>query len=225
MTYDSILWGHCVCNALSSNNCIILFCVYWWSSSFLFVPLQLDPQTVQSKNWHMDVIEMNGVLIYFSLNILILLHYCLTQSFLWLMCDLSHYLISFQIKVEFSMKFTSRDLSLKRTPSKKQSGVFGVKISVVTKWVKYQALKSVWNENPPYLFSKRMLLISLWMISLCICLFFYLIMITVFSNCLDAKSKTALVFHLGNTAINTTLISRLPKPNNRVKTLIHNLFT
>ncbi|KAI7812351.1 putative active breakpoint cluster region-related protein [Triplophysa rosa] len=38
-----------------------------------------------------------------------------------------------QIKVEFSMKFTSRDLSLKRTPSKKQSGVFGVKISVVTK--------------------------------------------------------------------------------------------
>lgn len=39
-----------------------------------------------------------------------------------------------QIKVEFSMKFTSRDLSLKRTPSKKQSGVFGVKISVVTKY-------------------------------------------------------------------------------------------
>uniref|UniRef100_A0A8B9KG77 ABR activator of RhoGEF and GTPase n=1 Tax=Astyanax mexicanus TaxID=7994 RepID=A0A8B9KG77_ASTMX len=59
--------------------------------------VQLDPQTVQSKNWHVDVIEMNG------------------------------------IKVEFSMKFTSRDLSLKRTPSKKQSGVFGVKISVVTK--------------------------------------------------------------------------------------------
>ncbi|XP_042612777.1 active breakpoint cluster region-related protein-like isoform X1 [Cyprinus carpio] len=59
--------------------------------------VQLDPQAVQSKNWHMDVIEMNG------------------------------------IKVEFSMKFTTRDLSLKRTPSKKQSGVFGVKISVVTK--------------------------------------------------------------------------------------------
>ncbi|XP_029704497.1 active breakpoint cluster region-related protein isoform X2 [Takifugu rubripes] len=59
--------------------------------------VQLDPQTVQSKNWHMDIIEMNG------------------------------------IKVEFSMKFTSRDLSLKRTPSKKQSGVFGVKINVVTK--------------------------------------------------------------------------------------------
>ncbi|XP_059511325.1 active breakpoint cluster region-related protein [Stegostoma tigrinum] len=37
------------------------------------------------------------------------------------------------IDVELSMKFTSRDLSLKRTPSKKQSGVFGVKINVVTK--------------------------------------------------------------------------------------------
>uniref|UniRef100_A0A803YQJ2 Active breakpoint cluster region-related protein n=1 Tax=Meleagris gallopavo TaxID=9103 RepID=A0A803YQJ2_MELGA len=59
--------------------------------------IQLDPQAVQTKNWHMDVIEMNG------------------------------------IKVEFSMKFTSRDMSLKRTPSKKQTGVFGVKISVVTK--------------------------------------------------------------------------------------------
>ncbi|XP_069617231.1 active breakpoint cluster region-related protein isoform X5 [Ranitomeya imitator] len=58
---------------------------------------KLDPQAVQSKNWHMDVIEMNG------------------------------------IKVEFSMKFSSRDMSLKRTPSKKQTGVFGVKISVVTK--------------------------------------------------------------------------------------------
>ncbi|XP_034360696.1 active breakpoint cluster region-related protein isoform X2 [Arvicanthis niloticus] len=59
--------------------------------------IQLDPQTVESKNWHTDVIEMNG------------------------------------IKVEFSMKFTSRDMSLKRTPSKKQTGVFGVKINVVTK--------------------------------------------------------------------------------------------
>ncbi|XP_041053269.1 active breakpoint cluster region-related protein isoform X3 [Carcharodon carcharias] len=37
------------------------------------------------------------------------------------------------IEVELSMKFTTRDLSLKRTPSKKQSGVFGVKINVVTK--------------------------------------------------------------------------------------------
>lgn len=44
--------------------------------------------------------------------------------------------MSSQIKVEFSMKFTSRDMSLKRTPSKKQTGVFGVKISVVTKCVR-----------------------------------------------------------------------------------------
>lgn len=29
--------------------------------SFLLSVFQLDPQTVQSKNWHMDVIEMNGV--------------------------------------------------------------------------------------------------------------------------------------------------------------------
>lgn len=46
-----------------------------------------------------------------------------------------HLFVPVQIKVEFSMKFTSRDLSLKRTPSKKQSGVFGVKINVVTKCV------------------------------------------------------------------------------------------
>lgn len=48
------------------------------------------------------------------------------------MC-LPHFPPPKQIKVEFSMKFTSRDMSLKRTPSKKQTGVFGVKISVVTK--------------------------------------------------------------------------------------------
>lgn len=40
------------------------------------------------------------------------------------------------------MKFTSRDLSLKRTPSKKQSGVFGVKINVVTKYVCFCKLPS-----------------------------------------------------------------------------------
>lgn len=33
------------------------------------------------------------------------------------------------------MKFTSREFSLKRMPSCKQAGVFGVKISTVTKWV------------------------------------------------------------------------------------------
>uniref|UniRef100_A0A8C7K8M6 BCR activator of RhoGEF and GTPase n=1 Tax=Oncorhynchus kisutch TaxID=8019 RepID=A0A8C7K8M6_ONCKI len=37
------------------------------------------------------------------------------------------------IEVKLSMKFTSREFSLKRMPSRKQSGVFGVKISVVTK--------------------------------------------------------------------------------------------
>lgn len=47
----------------------------------------------------------------------------------------SCFVFGHQLKVEFSMKFTSRDLSLKRTPSKKQSGVFGVKINVVTKYV------------------------------------------------------------------------------------------
>ncbi len=52
-----------------------------------------------------------------------------------------------QIKVEFSMKFTSRDLSLKRTPSKKQSGVFGVKINVVTKYV----CSCYWDQNELWL--------------------------------------------------------------------------
>uniref|UniRef100_H3D1K2 BCR activator of RhoGEF and GTPase n=1 Tax=Tetraodon nigroviridis TaxID=99883 RepID=H3D1K2_TETNG len=37
------------------------------------------------------------------------------------------------IDVKLSMKFTSREFSLKRMPSRKQSGVFGVKINVVTK--------------------------------------------------------------------------------------------
>ncbi|GAA6226593.1 breakpoint cluster region protein [Lates japonicus] len=37
------------------------------------------------------------------------------------------------IEVKLSMKFVSREFSLKRMPSRKQSGVFGVKINVVTK--------------------------------------------------------------------------------------------
>uniref|UniRef100_A0A7N6B0P7 Uncharacterized protein n=1 Tax=Anabas testudineus TaxID=64144 RepID=A0A7N6B0P7_ANATE len=37
------------------------------------------------------------------------------------------------IEVKLSMKFTSREFSLKRMPSRKQSGVFGVKINIVTK--------------------------------------------------------------------------------------------
>ncbi|XP_032823681.2 breakpoint cluster region protein isoform X2 [Petromyzon marinus] len=38
-----------------------------------------------------------------------------------------------EIEVKLSMKFTSREYSLKRMPSRKQTGVFGVKISIVTK--------------------------------------------------------------------------------------------
>uniref|UniRef100_A0A8C9YGW9 BCR activator of RhoGEF and GTPase n=1 Tax=Sander lucioperca TaxID=283035 RepID=A0A8C9YGW9_SANLU len=38
-----------------------------------------------------------------------------------------------KIEVKLSMKFTSREFSLKRMPSRKQSGVFGVKINIVTK--------------------------------------------------------------------------------------------
>ncbi|XP_029016955.2 LOW QUALITY PROTEIN: PH_BCR_vertebrate and RhoGAP_Bcr domain-containing protein [Betta splendens] len=37
------------------------------------------------------------------------------------------------VEVKLSMKFTSREFSLKRMPSRKQSGVFGVKINIVTK--------------------------------------------------------------------------------------------
>uniref|UniRef100_A0A8C6PVE4 BCR activator of RhoGEF and GTPase n=1 Tax=Nothobranchius furzeri TaxID=105023 RepID=A0A8C6PVE4_NOTFU len=37
------------------------------------------------------------------------------------------------IEVKLSVKFTSREFSLKRMPSRKQSGVFGVKINTVTK--------------------------------------------------------------------------------------------
>lgn len=59
--------------------------------------IQLDPQTLQDRDWQRTVIAMNG------------------------------------IEVKLSVKFTSREFSLKRMPSRKQTGVFGVKISVVTK--------------------------------------------------------------------------------------------
>ncbi|XP_015221791.2 breakpoint cluster region protein isoform X1 [Lepisosteus oculatus] len=59
--------------------------------------IQLDPQSLQGKDWQRTVISMNG------------------------------------IEVKLSMKFTSREFSLKRMPSRKQTGVFGVKIAVVTK--------------------------------------------------------------------------------------------
>ncbi|XP_063171922.1 breakpoint cluster region protein [Candoia aspera] len=59
--------------------------------------IQLDPHTLQDKDWQRTVILMNGV------------------------------------EVKLSVKFTSREFSLKRMPSRKQTGVFGVKIGVVTK--------------------------------------------------------------------------------------------
>ncbi|XP_066221620.1 breakpoint cluster region protein isoform X1 [Saccopteryx leptura] len=59
--------------------------------------VQLDPQTLQDRDWQRTVIAMNG------------------------------------IEVKLSVKFTSREFSLKRMPSRKQTGVFGVKIAVVTK--------------------------------------------------------------------------------------------
>uniref|UniRef100_A0A8C6HGN7 Breakpoint cluster region protein n=1 Tax=Mus spicilegus TaxID=10103 RepID=A0A8C6HGN7_MUSSI len=59
--------------------------------------VQLDPQTLQDRDWQRTVIDMNG------------------------------------IEVKLSVKFTSREFSLKRMPSRKQTGVFGVKIAVVTK--------------------------------------------------------------------------------------------
>ncbi|KAJ8346527.1 hypothetical protein SKAU_G00279280 [Synaphobranchus kaupii] len=59
--------------------------------------IQLDPQTLQGKDWQRTVIAMDG------------------------------------IEVKISMKFTSRELSPKRRSSQKTMGVFGVKISAVTK--------------------------------------------------------------------------------------------
>ena len=41
--------------------------------------------------------------------------------------------VFFKIEVKLSMKFTSREFSLKRMPSRRPMGVFGVKISTVTK--------------------------------------------------------------------------------------------
>ncbi|XP_038827094.1 breakpoint cluster region protein-like isoform X2 [Salvelinus namaycush] len=58
---------------------------------------ELDPQTLQAKDWQRTVIPMTGM------------------------------------EVNLSMKFTSREFSLKRMPSRKPMGVFGIKISTVTK--------------------------------------------------------------------------------------------
>uniref|UniRef100_A0A671KHH6 Uncharacterized protein n=1 Tax=Sinocyclocheilus anshuiensis TaxID=1608454 RepID=A0A671KHH6_9TELE len=68
--------------------------------------IQLDPQSLQGKDWQRTVISMNGV---------------------------SHLHLNRPIEVKLSMRFTSREFSLKRMPSRKQSGVFGVKIGSVTK--------------------------------------------------------------------------------------------
>lgn len=56
---------------LPLNSCLLLVMIsllrfaffrgHLRSYSLLLLHLQLDPQTVQTKNWHMDVIEMNGV--------------------------------------------------------------------------------------------------------------------------------------------------------------------
>uniref|UniRef100_A0A4W6GAV4 BCR activator of RhoGEF and GTPase n=1 Tax=Lates calcarifer TaxID=8187 RepID=A0A4W6GAV4_LATCA len=76
--------------------------------------IKLDPQTLQNKDWQRTVIAMNGVSV-------------------WLLLLLTVFLSLCQIEVKLSMKFASREFSLKRMPSRKQSGVFGVKINVVTK--------------------------------------------------------------------------------------------
>ncbi|KAI4816190.1 hypothetical protein KUCAC02_008527, partial [Chaenocephalus aceratus] len=59
--------------------------------------IQLDPASLQGKDWQRTVIPMNG------------------------------------IEVKLSIKFTTREFSLQRMPSRKPMGVFGVKISTVTK--------------------------------------------------------------------------------------------
>uniref|UniRef100_A0A7N6A3F4 BCR activator of RhoGEF and GTPase n=1 Tax=Anabas testudineus TaxID=64144 RepID=A0A7N6A3F4_ANATE len=74
--------------------------------------IPLDPQALQGKDWQRTVIPMNGVA---------MVTYSITVDFL------------LQIEVKLSIKFTSREFSLKRMPSRKPMGVFGVKISTVTK--------------------------------------------------------------------------------------------
>uniref|UniRef100_A0A665X7A4 BCR activator of RhoGEF and GTPase n=1 Tax=Echeneis naucrates TaxID=173247 RepID=A0A665X7A4_ECHNA len=81
--------------------------------------IQLDPQTLQGKDWQRTVIPMNGVM-YFLFPVDHILIIIIT-------------ICSNAIEVKLSMKFTSREFSLKRMPSRKPMGVFGVKISTVTK--------------------------------------------------------------------------------------------
>ncbi len=64
---------------------------------------------------------------------------------------------SLQIEVKLSMRFTSREFSLKRMPSRKQSGVFGVKIGAVTKWVTLPVNPVCdWYKYTIYRFNKNM---------------------------------------------------------------------
>uniref|UniRef100_A0A8C4EHL9 Breakpoint cluster region protein n=1 Tax=Dicentrarchus labrax TaxID=13489 RepID=A0A8C4EHL9_DICLA len=78
--------------------------------------IKLDPQTLQNKDWQRTVIAMNGVSVFTN---------PVKRDKVMIFCS--------RVEVKLSMKFTSREFSLKRMPSRKQSGVFGVKINVVTK--------------------------------------------------------------------------------------------
>lgn len=110
-----------------------------------FVFLQLDPQTLQSKDWQRTVIGLNGVSLPPPSTRLSPTNLRYIPNFRLISAKVSGALrraacycelntsVWFQIDVKLSMKFTSREFSLKRMPSRKQSGVFGVKINVVTK--------------------------------------------------------------------------------------------
>uniref|UniRef100_A0AAQ4NRJ2 Rho-GAP domain-containing protein n=1 Tax=Gasterosteus aculeatus aculeatus TaxID=481459 RepID=A0AAQ4NRJ2_GASAC len=93
---------------------------------------KLDPQTLQNKDWQRTVINMNGVR--FLMTAPPFLHiFPLCNLLPWSFQNDTRLPHLFQIEVKLSMKFTSREFSLKRTPSRKHSGVFGIKINVVTK--------------------------------------------------------------------------------------------
>lgn len=82
---------------------------------------QLDPVTLQNKEWQRTVISVNTVSPQQEVAGGDVLPRFLSSG------------LSVQVSVKLSMRFTSREFSLKRMPSRKQSGVFGVKINVVTK--------------------------------------------------------------------------------------------
>ncbi|KTF93913.1 hypothetical protein cypCar_00001884 [Cyprinus carpio] len=91
---------------------------------------KLDPQSLQGKDWQRTVISMNGCTCRCEIEHRVALFSsvrCFNKK------NVVHIHHSFQIEVKLSMRFTSREFSLKRMPSRKQSGVFGVKIWAVTK--------------------------------------------------------------------------------------------